>query len=211
MELLNCPFCNGPGEIQKIWFGASWRYYVVCKHCLVAPQGYDPGSPWGDHQPYWKTEEEAARLWNCRDITDHLAALEAAVKDEKEQRHLLWELVDKGKNEIAALTAQVDLMLDEFVRISTCPGVTDEIKGLCIRGQQGIEQTVPVIVQRDKALKENEKLTAENKRLKEALEKIAQFNSYHQEWPEDIYVNAPPEEVAQEALHREEVKDEQSD
>lgn len=63
--------------------------------------------------------------------------------------------------EIAELTAHIDLMLDEFVRIAACPGVTDEIRGLCIRGQQGIEQSVPVIIQRNNALKKIDLLEGE--------------------------------------------------
>jgi len=39
-------------------------------------------------------------------------------------------------------------------------------------------------------------LTAENKRLREGLERISQFDSCHQEWPNDIFINAPPEDLA---------------
>jgi len=39
-------------------------------------------------------------------------------------------------------------------------------------------------------------LEAENKRLREALERIAAYDSYHSEWPTEIWINAPPEELA---------------
>lgn len=39
-------------------------------------------------------------------------------------------------------------------------------------------------------------LTAERDRYREALERISRYDSYHQEWPNDIYINAPPEELA---------------
>ncbi len=110
----------------------------------------------GLYEILWAAKEKAEQTATLQELTTNLA------RENKD-----------AAQQIAALTAHVDLMLDEFVRISTCPGVTDEIKGLCIRGQQGIEQTVPVIVQRDKALKENEKLTAENKRLRETKEMLA--------------------------------------
>ena len=40
------------------------------------------------------------------------------------------------------------------------------------------------------------KLEEENQRLREALERIAAYDSYHSEWPTEIWINAPPEELA---------------
>jgi len=52
---------------------------------------------------------------------------------------------------IQQLTDALDLMRDEFRRISVCPGCTDEIKGLCDRAKTNLVQKVPVIAQRDEA------------------------------------------------------------
>jgi len=35
---------------------------------------------------------------------------------------------------------------------------------------------------------------------RDALRQISKFDAYHREWPEDAYVNAPPEEIARAAL-----------
>jgi|GEM_PF-3643936 len=43
---------------------------------------------------------------------------------------------------------------------------------------------------------ERDKLEEENQRLREALERIAAYDSYHSEWPTEIWINAPPEELA---------------
>ena len=40
------------------------------------------------------------------------------------------------------------------------------------------------------------KLKEENQRLREALERIAAYDSYHSEWPTEIWINAHPEELA---------------
>ena len=47
----------------------------------------------------------------------------------------------------------LDLMCDEFQRIQSCPGVTSEISDLCERAKTRIKQNVPVIQQRDTAIK----------------------------------------------------------
>jgi hypothetical protein len=49
------------------------------------------------------------------------------------------------------LTDTLDLMVDEFKRIRSCPGANAEIKGLCDRAIKNTYQHVPVIVQRDRA------------------------------------------------------------
>jgi hypothetical protein len=54
----------------------------------------------------------------------------------------------------------VDLMIDEFKRIKSCPEVTQEIVGLCDRAIARTSQNVPVIVQRDDAQKQIAALTA---------------------------------------------------
>jgi hypothetical protein len=54
----------------------------------------------------------------------------------------------------------VDLMNDDFKRIRACPGATDEIKGLCDRAIMNTKQHVPVIEQRDQAIRELEELKA---------------------------------------------------
>ena len=64
------------------------------------------------------------------------------------------------------LTDTLDLMVDEFKRIQSCPGADDEIKQLCERAMRNTYQHVPVIVQRDNAEK---KAT----RLRTALYQIA--------------------------------------
>jgi hypothetical protein len=58
---------------------------------------------------------------------------------------------DPLRAQLAALTDQLDLNRDEFLRIKACPGADDEIKQLCDRSQQVIKQRVPVIEQRDNA------------------------------------------------------------
>lgn len=55
------------------------------------------------------------------------------------------------ENQVAKLTNHVDLMTDEFKRIKSCPGVSDEIIGLCNRAIQNTHQHVDVIIQRDNA------------------------------------------------------------
>jgi hypothetical protein len=37
--------------------------------------------------------------------------------------------------------------------------------------------------------------------MEDALERISRYDSYHQEWPNDIFINAPPEELATFALN----------
>lgn len=53
--------------------------------------------------------------------------------------------VQRSSNDIDWL----DLMIDEFRRIRSCPAADDEIKGLCDRAVANTHQRVPVIVQRD--------------------------------------------------------------
>ncbi len=42
----------------------------------------------------------------------------------------------------------------------------------------------------------NAALRAEVERYRTGLNRIGRYDSYHQEWPNDIYINAPPEELA---------------
>lgn len=77
------------------------------------------------------------------------------------------------------LTDAIDLMRDEFRRIKACPAdkwVKAEIDGLCDRAITKIEQTVPVIVQRDAAEKKAAALERENKRLRDTIAE------YEEQW-----------------------------
>lgn len=73
-------------------------------------------------------------------------------------------------------TETLDLMRDEFRRIR---GLTDndEIKGLCDRAVSGIEQHVPVIVQRDECQDRAEMLRRALSTLNQKVHSGYDFNS----------------------------------
>lgn len=70
----------------------------------------------------------------------------------KGQQSRIWAAQDT-EAELAAerdqLTASLDMMRDEFMRIIACPGCNAEIGDLANRAQLKLVQRVPVIVQRD--------------------------------------------------------------
>ena len=125
-----------------------------------------------------------------RELRSKIAALEAAVKekdglltiykkDMAEIAHINSELYEQ----IAALTAET-------------PPEREQGEGAC-KEEDGCPTEGAVL------RREWRRLTAENKqrakviaRYREALERISRYDSYHQEWPNDIYINAPPEELA---------------
>lgn len=76
--------------------------------------------------------------------------------------------IEKLQAELAAAQDQLDLMSDEFKRIASLTNDA-EIEGLCIRARGSIQQTVPLIEQRDAALKE---LAVERSLLKLAHEEL---------------------------------------
>jgi DNA repair exonuclease SbcCD ATPase subunit len=64
-------------------------------------------------------------------------------------------------------------------------------------GQQQLQNTLSTVMDSNaKWANDYKELKAENQRLREALERIAAYDSYHSEWPTEIWINAPPEELA---------------
>ena len=76
--------------------------------------------------------------------------------------------------ERAELVDRIDMQCDEFQRIRACPGADEEIRGLCDRAIKDVRQHVHVIVQRDNAERERDKLRAKIERLRAGLGRIAQ-------------------------------------
>src|SRR6185436_345694 len=60
-------------------------------------------------------------------------------------------VTEKQNAEIERLTGWLDLMKDEFIRISSCGHASNEIKQLGDRASKQISQNIPVIAQRDAA------------------------------------------------------------
>jgi len=78
----------------------------------------------------------------------------------EENAYLLDKLA--GEQESGAeLVGHLDLMVDEFMRIKALTWSNCEIVGLCDRAITNTKQHVPVIEQRDAALAEVDRLTAE--------------------------------------------------
>jgi hypothetical protein len=71
----------------------------------------------------------------------------------------------------------LDLMKDEFERIQRAPGVSAEVIQLCNRAVADIEQHVPIIKQRDEALKKVRELSRDKDALVEAC-KLA-YRKHH--------------------------------
>ena len=63
-------------------------------------------------------------------------------------------------------------------------------------GCQDDTHQCPIVGTNNSLIERIAELEAENKRLREALERIAAYDSYHSEWPTEIWINAPPEELA---------------
>lgn len=80
---------------------------------------------------------------------------------------------DRLAKRVAELESRIDLMIDEFKRIKSCPGVTSEIVGLCERAVLETMQHVPVIVQRDTLIKEKAFLHHANMDFREKNEALA--------------------------------------
>ena len=57
--------------------------------------------------------------------------------------------------------------------------------------------------QRDEAYAEVRRVVSIKEKQREALTQISKFDAYHQEWPADSYVNAPPADIARAALEEE--------
>ena len=93
------------------------------------------------------------------------------VEDEADQgqRDRAWQTrVDAANARVQELEDRLDLMVDEFLRIRSCPMFDNnmsEIQGLCDRAVARVKQWVPVIEQRDKAIAEKDALKREVARL----------------------------------------------
>lgn len=107
---------------------------------------------------------------------------------ELQEKNKAWALgVEQSNTDI------VDMQRDEFRRIMA---ITDnpEIKGLCERAIATIEQTVPVVVQRDALANQNAELRECLKVKDEALR--VYMSGHHPEW----WLSNWPLEVATKAL-----------
>ena len=62
---------------------------------------------------------------------------------------------------------QIDMYRDEFKRIQCCPGVTDEIIGICNRALTNIHRRIPVIDELEKANEIINNLTISKARVQE--------------------------------------------
>jgi len=78
--------------------------------------------------------------------------------DAKEGAEMAADYIDGLREQSRDLTDKLDLMTDEFQRIAACPGATSEILDICARAAANIRQNVPVITQRDNAVREMERL-----------------------------------------------------
>ena len=72
---------------------------------------------------------------------------------------------------------------------------------IALRAEEWVARCLKAEAERDEAAKTQD-------RYKNALERISQYDSYHQEWPNEIYINAPPEELASTVLKGNDIKPE---
>ena len=78
-----------------------------------------------------------------------------------------------------------DLMVDEFMRIKSCPNVSDEIKQLCERAIKNTHQHLPVILQRDTLQRKVNEL--EHAALTQPKEDVEQVEDIVTEAMQDIW------------------------
>jgi hypothetical protein len=91
---------------------------------------------------------------------------------------------------------RIDMKVDEFVECKKKIAVEAELaklkEELRLSGLRG--DSLDGIVER--LAFELAKAQKEIKSLRIGLERISQFDSHSGEWPQEIYINAPPEELA---------------
>ena len=104
-------------------------------------------------------------------------------------------------NEITnALYTEIDLLkkrVEELEAALTEERQRNRVGEAVIRENEALtKENLDLFASRNEWIQKIDQLTAENARLRKALERIADYDSYHNEWPNEIWINAPPEELA---------------
>ena len=116
------------------------------------------------HTLYVEQETIPVLIEDCKQGAGvkYLLADVAETRIKELERHVDNLNIDRDNMEIGRSLVQdhLDLMVDEFKRIKSCPKSNDEIKGLCVRAIKNTEQRVPLIRQRNGLLLHRDDLEA---------------------------------------------------
>jgi len=121
--LLPCPFCEA-----KIIFIERKFFKMDC--------------------PDAEMEEQAKAVCNSCGISTQFCYETNCFSAEQNAR-TAWNTRPQPSGDAVKALDWCDLMVDEFMRIKSCPNVSDEIKQLCERAIKNTHQHLPVILQRD--------------------------------------------------------------
>ena len=123
---------GGRGPCSKCgkWFDNVAFHEARCGEAVEPPEGWNRGSP--------------------ADRFNHLIEALSALFDDSANAFMSDPPEDRYIKKVEEMIDTLDLMRDEFQRISVSPGSTTEIQALCSRAVQKIEQRVSVIYQRDR-------------------------------------------------------------
>lgn len=148
--------------------------YDVSKPCPGRFRRYEPLKS-AIMVPIEEYRELEERVRNCAEAMHEAEAKRDEYRAEWDRSSEVCLRLDqalrKARAEVSQLTDHVDLMRDEFIRISINPGASSEIKGLCDRALETTKQRVPVICQRDIAVHDLAAARAEIAKLQSQIAK----------------------------------------
>lgn len=96
----------------------------------------------------------------------NMHTIKSALSHKKASSYLIKQL----QKRVTELTDSHDMLNDEFQRISVCPNVTGEIKGLCERAKMDIKRRVPMIDENETLRKKVSQQAAEIEQKNKQIE-----------------------------------------